>query len=47
MTSTLPAAGKAVQNGNKEQVTMDIVVLGIGVLFFALSFAYTNACDSL
>jgi len=26
---------------------MDIVVLGIGVLFFALSFAYIKACDIL
>lgn len=27
--------------------TMDIVVLGIGILFFALSFAYIKACDIL
>jgi hypothetical protein len=26
---------------------MDIVLIGIGVLFFALSFAYTRACDRL
>jgi len=26
---------------------MDIVVLGIGILFFALSFAYIKACDIL
>ncbi|QLL60457.1 hypothetical protein FKV68_02870 [Sinorhizobium mexicanum] len=26
---------------------MDFVVLSIGVLFFALSFAYANACDKL
>jgi len=26
---------------------MDIVLIGIGVLFFALSFAYTRACDHL
>jgi hypothetical protein len=26
---------------------MDIVVLGIGVLFFALFFAYIKACDRL
>jgi hypothetical protein len=24
---------------------LDIVLIGIGVLFFALSLAYTNACD--
>jgi hypothetical protein len=27
--------------------TMDIVVLGIGILFFVLSFAYIKACDIL
>jgi len=26
---------------------MDIIVVGIGVLFFALSFAYIKACDIL
>ena len=26
---------------------MDILVIGIGALFFALSFAYTKACDTL
>jgi hypothetical protein len=26
---------------------LDIVLIGIGVLFFALSFAYANACDRL
>jgi len=26
---------------------MDIVLIGIGVLFFALSLAYTRACDRL
>jgi hypothetical protein len=26
---------------------LDIVLIGIGVLFFALSFAYTRACDRL
>lgn len=26
---------------------MDIVVLAIGILFFALSFAYVRACDNL
>lgn len=26
---------------------MDIIVIGIGVLFFALSFAYIKACDIL
>jgi len=26
---------------------LDIVLIGIGVLFFALAFAYTNACDRL
>ncbi|WP_254017791.1 hypothetical protein [Mesorhizobium escarrei] len=46
MTSTLPAAGKAVQN-EKGISPMDIVVLGIGFLFFALFFAFVKACDSL
>ena len=27
--------------------TMDIVVIGIDVLFFALSLAYIKACDAL
>jgi len=27
--------------------TMDIVVIGIEVLFFALSLAYIKACDAL
>jgi len=27
--------------------TMDIVMIGIGVVFFALFFAYTEACDRL
>jgi hypothetical protein len=26
---------------------MDIVLLGIAVIFFALCFAYTRACDTL
>jgi len=26
---------------------MDVIVIGIGVLFFALSFAYIKACDIL
>ena len=32
---------------NKGAVTMDIVILAIGVVFFALSLAYVKACDSL
>ena len=35
------------QYPKKETPTMDIIVLGIGLLFFALSFAYIKACDSL
>ena len=27
--------------------TMDIIVIGIGILFFALSFAYVKACDRI
>ncbi|RUX73701.1 hypothetical protein EN925_27225 [Mesorhizobium sp. M7A.F.Ca.US.006.04.2.1] len=27
--------------------TMDIAVIGIGILFFALCFAYIKACDAL
>ncbi len=26
---------------------MDIVLIGIAVIFFALCFAYTKACDTL
>ena len=26
---------------------MDILLIGIGALFFALTFAYTKACDTL
>jgi len=26
---------------------MDIVMIGIGVVFLAISFAYVKACDSL
>ena len=26
---------------------MDIILIGIGALFFALTFAYTKACDTL
>ena len=33
--------------GEARNSTMDIIVIGIGVLFFALSFAYIKACDSL
>ena len=32
---------------NKGVVTMDIVLIAIGVVFFALSLAYVKACDSL
>jgi hypothetical protein len=32
---------------NQGTCTMDIVVLGIGILFFAMSFAYIKACDIL
>lgn len=31
----------------KEFSSMDVVVLGIGILFFVLSLAYTKACDNL
>ncbi|RWN27540.1 MAG: hypothetical protein E5Y04_02945 [Mesorhizobium sp.] len=27
--------------------TMDMAVIGIGILFFALCFAYIKACDAL
>jgi hypothetical protein len=30
-----------------EENTMDVIVIGIGILFFALSFAYIKACDIL
>jgi len=26
---------------------MDLIVLGIGILFFALSLAYVKACDRI
>ena len=38
---------RLVQIDKKEANTMDIVVLGIGILLFALSFAYIKACDIL
>lgn len=28
-------------------VAMDIVMIGIGVVFFALTLAYVKACDSV
>jgi hypothetical protein len=31
----------------KEFSSMDVVVLGVGILFFVLSLAYTKACDNL
>jgi hypothetical protein len=31
----------------KEFFSMDIVVLGLGILFLILSLAYTKACDNL
>jgi len=39
--------GRKVQKQTQGTNTMDIVVLGIGILFFALSFAYIKACDIL
>ncbi len=43
-----PADGGQQQKLHKGAGSMlDIVLIGIGILFFALSFAYTKACDRL
>ena len=42
----LPAAG-AKYKQKQGPTQMDIVVIGIEVLFFALSLAYIKACDAL
>lgn len=31
----------------KEPLNMDIIMVAIGVIFFALSIAYIKACDNL
>jgi len=46
--SALSIAGREKFRAQKEQRSMmDILMIGIGVLFFALSLAYTTACDRL
>lgn len=45
-----PIAGaqyEAQTNEDKEIPTMDIVVIGLEILFFALSVAYIKVCDIL
>jgi hypothetical protein len=42
----LLAAGRKDQR-NKGKREMDIIVIGIGIFFFVLSFAYIKACDNL
>ena len=44
--STLPGAGAKYKTEVRNS-TMDIIVIGIGVLFFALSFVYVKACDRI
>ncbi|KQS88022.1 hypothetical protein ASG68_06685 [Rhizobium sp. Leaf453] len=44
----LPPMAGSNRNFTKElEPMLDIVLIGIGILFFALSFAYTKACDRL
>ncbi|PSJ51367.1 hypothetical protein C7I84_27615 [Mesorhizobium ephedrae] len=31
----------------REPMEMDAIMIGIGIVFFALSFAYTSLCDRL
>ncbi|MEP6565927.1 MAG: hypothetical protein ABJB10_12380 [Mesorhizobium sp.] len=42
-----PADCSAKYKAEARNSTMDIIVVGIGVLFFALSFAYVKACDRI
>jgi len=35
------------KNGKQGTPAMDLIVLGIGILFFALSLAYVKACDRI
>jgi hypothetical protein len=35
------------RNRKHEVMAMDIIVLGVVAVFFAMSFAYTRACDDL
>ncbi|MER8819811.1 hypothetical protein NKH70_08270 [Mesorhizobium sp. M0991] len=35
------------KNKHQGKCTMDIVVVGIGIAFFALCFGYIKACDKL
>jgi hypothetical protein len=43
-----PFIASAVNNNNQgSRSMMDIILVGIGVLFFLLCVAYTKACDSL
>jgi hypothetical protein len=35
------------KNNQGKRSMMDILLIGIGVLFFVLCIAYTKACDSL
>ncbi|TGP23621.1 hypothetical protein EN827_13875 [Mesorhizobium sp. M1D.F.Ca.ET.184.01.1.1] len=42
----LPAPGGKTR-AKARNATMDLIVLGIGILFFALSLAYVKACDRI
>jgi hypothetical protein len=43
-----PAAGRRrVCDATRRHKVMDIIVLGIGVAFFALALGYVTACDRL
>ncbi|TJU97959.1 MAG: hypothetical protein E5Y12_24395 [Mesorhizobium sp.] len=45
--ANLLSSGRKVEKWKQGINAMDIVVLGIGILFFVLSFAYIKACDIL
>jgi hypothetical protein len=46
--AVLTACSQQAQSTNgKGTPAMDLIVLGIGILFFALSLAYVKACDRI
>lgn len=40
-------AGPAPNSNTRITAMMDLVLIGTGILFFALSVAYVKACDAL
>ncbi|TIU88945.1 MAG: hypothetical protein E5V86_16360 [Mesorhizobium sp.] len=42
-----PATASPQTQSGKGRPAMDLIVLGIGILFFALSLAYVKACDRI